>query len=72
MTPPKLRRFRRNVIRGSYRPRYMGERYPYKAQKELEELRKLSGNPGLTMDDYYRATPVEHYEFSWRWCWKRH
>lgn len=71
MTPPKLR-LRRNVIRGTYRPRYMGERYPYKAQKELEELRDLSGNQGLTMEDYLQSTPVERYEFDWKWCWKRH
>jgi hypothetical protein len=73
MTPPKqVRRFRRGVVRGKYQPRYLGERYPYKAQKELEELRALSGNPNITMEDYYRSTPVEGYEFSWRWCWKRH
>jgi hypothetical protein len=50
----------------------MGERYPYKAQKELEELRDLSGNQGLTMEDYLQSTPVERYEFDWKWCCKRH
>ena len=71
MTPPKMR-LRRNVIRGKYRPRYMGERYPYKAQKELLELRELSGNPNLSIDDYYQSTPVERYDFDWKWCWKHH
>jgi hypothetical protein len=73
MTPPKaVRRFRRGVVRGKYQPRYLGERYPYKAQKELLELRELSGNPALTMEDYLQSTPVERYEFSWRWAQKRH